>query len=622
MDQEQRLIDSIEIVNLEAIKQLPKATEHFISDLHGEFEAFDHIMRNCSGVIRSKINELFKDELSQAEQDNLCFMIYYPEDLIEGQIMSDEAWHTLLNQLVRLARYVTTKYTRSKVRKSMPKNYAYILEELMYQYDEEGNKEDYYRQIFETIIELDLDQKFAIVLAHLIQRSVVDHLHVLGDIYDRGPNPHKIIDRLMEAPSLDIQLGNHDIIWIGAYCGSLACLANVIRIQLRYGHTPLLEEGYDIDLSRLGRYAELYYDDNPAFQPKVNLEEISEKERLNVTRMHQAISIIQFKLEGQIIARRPEFKLNHRQLLEKLSADRESITIDGEVYPIVNGCFKLVDPENPYELTLGEELIILDLLHQFQKSETMKKHIEFLVEEGTLYKVYNGNLLYHGCIPATKSGKLMDVTFQQGTFAGKELMDFYQSCIDEAYRDISITDDYATDVVWYLWCGEGSNLFGKKMMKTFERYFTEDKALHKEPSNAYYQLRETQEFCDLILDDFGLDDCGYIVNGHTPIKTLEGEDPVKADGRMLVIDGGMAKPYQKVTGIAGYTLIDNSFQIYLVAHHPFTTKEQAIKNFQDIIPTKRIVRTRDVRLKVNDTDIGYELRLQEEELRRRCELEA
>lgn len=620
MESIERLKSCIEIVNLEAIKQLPKATEHFISDLHGEFEAFDHIMRNCSGVIRAKITELFEDEMSKEEIDDLCFKIYYPEDLIEPLEMSDKEWHILLNRLVKLARFVTTKYTRSKVRKSMPENYAYVLEELLYQYDEEGNKEEYYQRIFETLIELNLDCKFGVVLAHLIQRSVVDHLHVLGDIYDRGAAPHKIVDRLMEAPSIDIQLGNHDMIWIGAYCGSLACLANVIRIQLRYGHTKLLQDAYGMNLSRLQRYAESHYQDNPAFHPKVDAGSITDEEKLAMTQMHQAISIIQFKIEGQIINRRPEFRLEHRQLMEKLSPDFQTITVDGETYPIENGCFQLIDLDNPYELTLGEELIILDLLHEFQSSKKMQEHISFLVEEGTMYKVHNGNLLFHGCLPATESGKLMKVKFAQGTFSGKALMDYYQQAIDKAYEDITVSDDYATDVLWYMWCGEGSSLFGKKMMKTFERYFTSDKTLHKEPSNAYYRLREEADFCQLILDDFGLDKTGYIVNGHTPIKTLSGEDPVKADGRMLVIDGGMARPYQKVTGIAGYTLIDNSFQIYLVAHHPFTTKEEAIKNYRDIIPSKRVVKTRDVRLKIDDTDVGRELRAQELELRKKCQL--
>lgn len=611
----QRMDDLIEIINLEAIQQLPKATEHFISDLHGEFESFDHILRNCSGVISLKVATLFKDELSAAEQKELCFNIYYPEDLLANQEKNKAEWQRLLDQLVQVTRFVSTKYTRSKVRKALPNEYAYILEELLYQYDEDDNKEGYYQSIFKTIINLNLANNFAVELALLIQRFVVDHLHVLGDVYDRGPDPHKIMDRLMEVPSLDIQLGNHDVIWMGAYSGSLACLTNVLRISLRYGHTKLLQEDYQIDLSRLAKYGKKYYSDNPAFRPKGDKSHLSDEEVLTITQMHQAIAIMQFKLEGQIIKRRPDFEMEDRLLFEKLSKDGQTLTVDGVDYPVENGCFQNVYDEDPYELALGEELILLDLLHQFQTSEKLTKHVEFLVREGTLYKAYNGNLLFHGCIPCTPEGDFLSKSFEGETYSGRALMDYYQNSIHQAYDQLDVTDDLATDIIWYLWCGEASNLFGKKTMKTFERYFTSDKTLHKEKQNAYYKLRDQEDFCIKLLGEFGLDESGYIINGHTPVKALEGENPVKANGKMLVIDGGLAKPYQKVTGIAGYTLVDNSHEIYLVAHYPFTTKENAIETYRDILPKQAYVTQRSTRAKVRTTDIGKGLTQQANRLR-------
>lgn len=605
--------DLIEIINLESIKQLPKATEHFISDLHGEFEAFDHLLRNCSGVISIKVADLFDGELSKIEQLELCYVIYYPEDLLKYAEKSKEEWVTLLDQLVQVTRHVSSKYTRSKVRKALPKPYAYILEELIYQYDEETNKEKYYHTIFNTIIDLKLANHFAIALALLIQRFVVDHLHVLGDIYDRGPAPDAIIDRLMEVPSLDIQLGNHDVIWIGAYCGSLACLANVIRIQLRYGHSQLLKD-YGIDLSRLAKYGRRYYQDNSAFRPRGDNSDLTEEEILDITLMHQAISIMQFKVEGQVIKRRPDFDMEDRLLLDKLSADRSTVIVEGQEYPISDGCFQRVDPNHPYDLTLGEELILLDLLHQFQTSLKLERHINFLVLHGTMYMPYNGNLLFHGCLPCTAEGEFMDVVLEGQTYSGKTLMDRFQKAIIGSFSNKRVTDDYDTDLIWYLWCGKVSTLFGKHSMKTFERYFTKEKAIHKEIQNPYYKLRNEEEFCNKVLLEFGLDTNGYIINGHTPVKALEGENPIKAHGKMLVIDGGLAKPYQKVTGIAGYTLVDNSHEVYLVAHQPFTGKEDAIANRRDILPKQYIVTQRPRRQQIADTDIGRKLDQQAKEL--------
>ena len=607
--------DLIEIINLEAIKQLPKATEHFISDLHGEFEAFDHLLRNCSGVISIKVDDLYDGVLTEEEKLDLCFNIYYPEDLILHADKSKDEWITLLDQLVQITRHVSSKYTRSKVRKALPKSYAYILEELIYQYDEDHNKSKYYHTIFNTIIDLKLANHFGVALAQLIQRFVVDHLHVLGDIYDRGPHPDKIVERLMEIPSLDIQLGNHDIIWIGAYSGSLACLCNVLRIQLRYGHSKLLED-YGIDLSRLAKYGRRYYHDNPAFHPRGDNSDLSQEEIDDITLMHQAISIMQFKVESQIIKRRPEFDMQSRLLLDKLSEDGRTIKIDGINYEIKNGCFQRVDPEEPFELTLGEELILLDLLHQFQNSKKLERHINFLVLHGTMYKAHNGNLLFHGCLPTTPEGEFMKVSLNGQEYSGRSLMDQFGQSIMRSFRNKNSMDDFDTDLVWYLWCGPVSTLFGKHAMKTFERYFLTDKTTHKEHQNLYYELRTQEEFCFKVLEEFGLDRTGYIINGHTPVKEVSGEKPVKANGKMLVIDGGLAKPYQKVTGIAGYTLVDNSHEIYICAHQPFTTREHAIASRKDILPKQYIVTERPRRFYVADTDIGTILTQQAEELRK------
>lgn len=615
-DDMQQLDDLAEVINLEAIQQLPKATEHFISDLHGEFEAFDHLMRNCSGIIRIKIADVFTGELTSREQERLAFMIYYPELFIqEGKYSSDE-WLILLNRLVRLTRNVSSKYTRSKVRKAMPKVYAYILEELLYQYDLETNKQAYYDAIFASIIELDLAVNFATELTYLIKRFVVNHLHVLGDIYDRGAYPDLIMDTLIEAPSLDIQWGNHDIIWIGAYSGSLASLAVALRITLRYGHTRLLKEGYGINLDCLRKFSEQFYQANPAFMPK-GIEDLamSEEDIRAINCMHQAMTIIQFKLESQIIQRRPEFEMDDRLVLHYLNDDKTEISLDGMTYPLDHGCFDLVNLDNPAELHLGEELIIHDLLYQMQRSSRFKKHIDFLDNKGSMYKTYNNNLLFHGCISCSEDGAFMEMTFQGKKYSSRQLMDFYDQAIRKAHEQPNITDDFETDLIWYIWCGAKSSLFGKNIMKTFERYFIADKKTHYEKQNDYYSLRDNEDFCRQVLEAFDLDGSGYIINGHTPVKALLGETPIKANGKMLVIDGGLSKAYQKETGIAGYTLIDNSHETYLVAHHPFTTKADAIANFKDILPEQMIVSKRTQRAKVLDTDIGQRLKKEANQLR-------
>ena len=609
MPNEEKLNDFIEIINLEAIQQLPKATEHFVSDLHGEYEAFDHILRNGSGSIREKVDTLFQHTLTAAEKTELCFLIYYPKEILQEKEYHHEEWIELMTQLVKVTRFTSSKYTRSKVRKALPKQFAYILEELLYQYDSDFNKEAYYKAIFDKIIDLSLASQFCEQLAFLIQRFVVDHLHVVGDIYDRGPAPDKIIDRLMALPSLDIQLGNHDILWIGSYCGSLSCLASTIRIAARYGNLALLREGYGIDLSKAIAFSRNQYQKNEGFYPKKTVDALSEEENYDAMVLQQAFAIIQFKVEAAVIKRRPEFRLADRLLLEKITKDLY-LQLEDRLEPLINPCFQLVDPKDPYRLTVEEQDILEDLLEQFRASERLASHVHFLVEKGTLYQIYNKNLLFHGCIPCYPDGRLLSVTFGETSYQGKALMDFYQECLKQSLAEPTCTSDLATDVLWYLWCGEGSSLFGKKTMKTFERYFISNKNTHTEEKNAYYTLREEEEFCCGLLAEFGLEPTGHIINGHTPVKVKKGETPIKANGRLLVIDGGLSRSYQEVTGIAGYTLLYNSFGMTLAAHQPFTDRQTAIKERKDILTQKKIVVRQTKRITVRQTDIGKQLQIE------------
>ncbi|MGG5343897.1 fructose-1,6-bisphosphatase [Enterococcus sp. AZ192] len=600
-----------EIINLEAILNLPKGTEHFISDLHGEYEAFNHILRNGSGSIREKVHALFKQELTNEQMDELCFLIYYPEEKIntlkQVHSLNSDWWFDAIERLLSIVRFSSSKYTRSKVRKALPKTYAYILEELIYQYDETTDKKAYYRQIIQKIIDLGTAERFVTDLAYLIQRFVIDHLHVIGDIYDRGPYPDKIMDALIDYHSLDIQWGNHDIIWLGAVSGSKACLANVLRISARYGNLDLLEDNYGIDLSALRTFSREKYHENLQFKPKSNpYRKLSITEITDAMKIQQAMAVIQEKLEGQLIQRRPEFMMTPRLLLDKIHNGQ--ITLDHVTYPLVNECFQTVDWSDPYRLTSEEEAVITDLLHQFQHAERLNQHMAFLVDKGALYLPYNNNLLIHGCIPLHPNGTFQSITFDGRAYAGKQLLDFFESNIRRAFDQPWQTEDFATDLIWYLWCGECSSLFGKKAMKTFERYFIEDKSTHLEEKNAYYTLRNDPEICQKMMHAFHLNlENAHIINGHTPVKTIKGESPIKAQGKMLVIDGGFSKAYQSVTGIAGYTLLYNSFGMQLAAHKPFSDKQAAIKQNQDILSNRQIVDRQIKRLKVKDTTIGASL---------------
>lgn len=601
-----------EIINLEAILNLPKGTEHFVSDLHGEFEAFHHILKNGSGNVKEKVRTVFHNELNAQEINDFCTLIYYPEKKMAytTENLSTEAqmsWYmTQLQRLIKVVKFSASKYTRSKVRKSTAKDYQYILEELIYKSDEDEDKADYYHQILSKIISLGQAEVYIVQLSQLIQRLVVDHLHVVGDIYDRGPFPDKIMDTLMKQHSIDIQWGNHDMIWIGAMGGSGVCLANVIRICARYGNLGILEDTYNIDLSLLTELGEKHYSHNPVFIPKKNhYGNLSPYEIERTGRIHQAISIIQFKLEGQIIKRRPEFKLDHRLLLECIDYDEQTIALNNRKYPLTNTCFSTIHSQDPYVLTLEEKAVLQSLLDNFRKSERLKRHVDFMVEKGSMFLTYNGNLLYHGCIPLTENGDFVSMTLEDHDYAGKGLLKKYEAYVRMCYDQPFINDDYATDVVWYLWCGENSSLFGKQVMTTFERYFIADKETHIEIKNPYYKLRENYEVCCKILGEFGLSgEKGYIVNGHTPVKVKDGENPIKGDGKLIVIDGGFSRAYQRVTGIGGYTLLFNSYGLQLVAHQPFLTIEDAVIHNKDIVSIKRVINRTLSRIRMKDTDNG------------------
>ncbi|MFK8794558.1 fructose-1,6-bisphosphatase [Planococcus plakortidis] len=605
-----------EIINLEAILNLPKGTEHFVSDLHGEYQAFQHVLRNGSGNVKVKIRDLFKGEMSEEELNEFAALVYYPEEklsLIKSHFSSKKElreWYIgTIERLLKLVSYASSKYTRSKLRKALPKQFVYIIEELLYKTDEFTNKKDYYAKMLEQIISLGQVDKLIVGLAYTMQRLTVDHLHVVGDIYDRGPDPHKIMDTLIDYHSLDIQWGNHDVLWIGAYSGSKVCLANIIRICARYNNLDIIEDVYGINLRPLLNLAEKYYEDNPAFHPKrISGEHLTEQEQLQITKIHQAISIIQFKLESPIIKRRSCFAMEDRLLLEKVDYDRNEVTIHGKTYPLENTCFSTIDPEQPDRLLDEEQQVIDKLLFSIQHSEKLSRHMNFLMKKGKLYLQYNGNLLIHGCIPLEENGDMKQMEIEGKSYAGRELLDVFEEYTRYAFSHPEETDDFATDMVWYQWTGENSSLFGKREMTTFERYFIKDKETHKERKNPYYHLREDEDMCRKMLAEFDLDpDHGRIINGHTPVKERDGEDPIKANGKMIVIDGGFSKAYQSTTGIAGYTLLYNSYGMQLVAHQRFNSKEEVLQNGTDVLSIKRLVDEELERKKVRETNIGQEL---------------
>ena len=611
-----------EIINLEAILNLPKATEHFVSDLHGEHEIFQHILRSGSGNVKRKVTTVCHEELNRDEINELCFLIYYPEEklALKEQLLEQpalESWEKeMIQRLVKVVRFSSSKYTRSKVRKAIAANYQYIMEELIYASDEKHDKEAYYRNIIEKIVHLKQGASFITELCYLIQRLVVDHLHVVGDIYDRGPAPDKIMDTLMKHHSLDIQWGNHDLIWMGAFSGSLVCLAIVIRICARYGNLDLLEGGYQIDLAPLYQFADQYYEVNPNFYPKKNpYRKHPLEEQESVNKLQQAIAMIQFKLEGQLIKRRPEFAMEARLLFDLIDYENNEVLLEGKRYTLDHPCFQTVDLENPYCLTKEEETVIKGLLNSFQKSSQLQKHMNFLLEKGALYLCYNGNLLLHGCVPLTETGALKEFVIAGKRLKGRALLDEYEVYIRTCFQQPDVSEDLATDLIWYLWCGENSPLFGKHAMTTFERYFIKETATHLERTNPYFKLRNQYQICAMILEEFDLSpEDGHIINGHTPVKEKAGETPIKGSGKLIVIDGGYSKAYQKTTGIGGYTLLFNSYGLQLVSHQPFISSTDLIMNNKDTVSTFRIVARKAKRKKVKDTDIGRLLLEQSEKL--------
>ncbi|MBC2165023.1 fructose-1,6-bisphosphatase [Listeria booriae] len=613
-----------EIINLEAILNLPKGTEHFLSDLHGEYEAFEQVIRNGSGVVKRKIHDLFGDRLTDAEINGLATLIYYPEQKMDIVLETEENldfWYrNTLFQLIELAVHVSSKYTRSKVRKAMPADFEYILQELLHENHHLMDKSLYYQEIITSIITLDRAAEFIGALARLIQRLVVDHLHIVGDVYDRGPYPDKIMDTLMAYHSLDFQWGNHDMLWMGAASGSRVCLANVLRISSRYLNLDIIEDSYGISIRPLALFAEAHYGDDPctAFLPQQYEQAPQSTTEINqIARMHKAIAVIQFKLEGEIIARHPEFEMEHRLLLDMIDYKAGTVTMKGKTYPLKDAHFPTIDPANPYELTTDEKELIDKLTASFKNCEKLQRHVSFLYSKGSMVLTYNNNLLYHGCIPLNEDSSFMEMTLKGEKYAGRALLNQFEQIAREGYFRPSGTPEkkYALDIVWYLWTGAASSLFGKSEMTTFERYFVADKETHVEQKNAYYRLRNEEETCQKILAEFDLDSSGHIINGHTPVKEGKGESPIKANGKMLVIDGGFSPAYQKTTGLAGYTLLYNSFGLQLVSHQPFTSTEDAITQETDILSTRQVIETETERKLVRDTDIGKELLQQVDELK-------
>lgn len=616
---------SSEIVNLKAILNLAKGTEHFVSDIHGELESFRHVLKNASGVIKNHIEDIFGATLRESEKKSLATLIYYPEQKLEqvAKVETDmNDWYKItLYRLILICKVVSSKYTRSKVRKALPKDFAYIIEELLHEDSIGSDKQMYYSEIINTIIELYQADRFIIALALLIQRLSIDQLHVIGDIFDRGPNAAKIMDILADYHSVDIQWGNHDISWMGAAAGCQALICNVLRIQARYANLDTIEEDYGINLIPLATFAMEQYANDPCthFEPKSIEGVLSDKDFNMIAKMHKAIAIMQFKAEAKIIKRHPEFHMENRLLLDKIDFEKGTINIEGNVYKLNDTHFPTIDPKDPYAFTKEEEEVMSKIKSSFVNSEKLQTHTRLLFSKGSMYKIFNSNLLFHGSIPMNEDGSLKTVTFQGRHYIGKSYLDAIERAVREGYftKAHSETKRECMDLTWYLWCGEDSPLFGKKKMTTFERYFIDDKTAHEEVKNPYYNLRNDESVCESILADFGLiPKKSHIINGHVPVKVKKGESPIKANGRLIVIDGGFAKAYQKETGIAGYTLIYNSHGLLLVSHEPFESTENAILEERDIFSSKVALQYSKERIRVRDTDNGKEIQKRIDDLQK------
>ena len=608
---------STEIINLQSILNLPKGTENFLTDIHGEHEAFSHVLKNGSGSVRRKIDDVFGNTLTKKDKQSLATLIYYPKEKMK-QVKKTESnledWYKInLYRLIEVSKRAASKYTRSKVRKALPKDFAYVIEELITEKAEINDKESYYNAIISTIINIGRAEEFIAAISELIQRLVVDHLHIVGDIYDRGPGPHIIMEKLIKYHSVDIQWGNHDVLWMGAAAGQRACIANVIRICARYGNLSILEDGYGINLLPLATFALSKYKDDPCacFALKSH-EGITVREQEMNLKMHKAISMIQFKIEGQVIERNPSYQMGERNLLDKIDFEKGTIRLGEKEYKLLDTNFPTVDPKNPYALTEEEEDIMDRLEQAFLACESLQRHMRFLLTKGGLFKVYNNNLLYHGCVPLNEDGSFQVAEIYGKKYKGKALYEVLDSYVRKGFFEIDpIEKERGKDMMWYIWQNPNSPLFGKNKMATFERYFIEEKETHVEKKNPYYYKIEDEKVIDSILVEFGLDVEGaHIVNGHVPVKQKNGESPVKCNGKVLVIDGGFSKAYQKETGIAGYTLIYNSYGLLLVAHEPFESTEAAIEKESDIHSETRLVQRAVMRCLVGDTDAGKVLREQ------------
>ena len=611
---------SEEIINLKAILNLPKGTEVFLSDIHGEYEPFTHILNNGAGIIRKKIEDIFENRTTEKERNTLATLIYYPKEklkLIKQEVENLNEWYSItLYRLVEVARKVSSKYTRSKVRKAINSGFEYIIDELLHsQVNNELDKENYYKQIIKTIIELEQADSFIIAMSDLIKRMAIDHLHIIGDIFDRGRYPDLVLDRLMNFHSLDIQWGNHDILWMGAGCGNKANIATVIRICARYNNIGILEDSYGINIRPLSTFAlETYKNDECLnFMPKVfDYNKYDNSDRNNMAKIHKAITIIQFKIEGQMIKKHPEYHLESRLLLDKIDIKRGTVKIEGKEYEINDRNFPTININNPYELTSEEKEVMDRLTESFMHSPSLNKHLNYLYTKGEMYTIFNNNLLFHGCIPTEENGELKIVEFMGKKLKGKD----YFNEINEVVNKVFATrQPELVDIMWFLWISPESQFFGKEKMATFESYFVKDKDLSKEPKSPYYKYSQNEEFCIKVLKEFGLEgeDC-HILNGHVPVKAKDGESPIKANGKLLVIDGGLAKSYREKTGNAGYILTYNSNGLLLSQNKPFESVEKAITEEKDIISEIIVKKTNGVRKRVSDTDIGTKIKGEIEEL--------
>ncbi|MBP1559227.1 MAG: fructose-1,6-bisphosphatase [Oscillospiraceae bacterium] len=608
---------STEIINLQAIMNLPKGTEHFLSDIHGEYEPFLHILKNASGVIKNKVDAIFGNTITEEERRRLATLIYYPEEklaLLKKQGGASDDWYRItLRRLMEVCQVAASKYTRSKVRKALPADFEYIIDELLHSNGSDHNKDLYYEQIIRTIIEIDRADAFIVAMANLIQRLVIDHLHIIGDLFDRGPGAHILMDHLCGYHSVDIQWGNHDILWMGAAAGQEACIANVLTNCFKYNNFDTIEDGYGINVRPLATFAMETYGDDPCtcFRPKnPGKVQLSDHDQAMAARIHKAIAVIQFKLEGQVILRHPEYKMDDRLLLRKVNFEEGTVTLGRKKYPMRDTHFPTIDPKDPFALSEEEALLVEKLRLSFMHSEKLQRHVRFLFQHGSMYLISNGNLLYHGCIPMEADGRFSSTSLGQSRVSGRAYLDEADRLVRRGYygRAGSPERMVGADFMWYLWCGPKSPLSGKDRITTFERYFVEDQTTWEEHKDPYYRVSATQAGANAILKEFGLElKRSKIINGHMPVKIRKGESPVKAGGKLLVIDGGLSRAYQPVTGIAGYTLTFNSREMSLAEHHPFDSVQRVVNNDEDMHSSTFVVEKMENRLMIRDTDNGQRL---------------